>query len=97
MKRISLLLLFMLGVCLSCVFNFDHPLIFAQPVYEVEDDLVEESFKEPDLVSLDFKDAELKDVLKIFAQQSGLNFIASKEIENRQITLYMNDVFVEDA
>ena len=96
MKRISLLLLFMLCVYLSLLFSSEYS-SFAQTGYEIEDDLVAESFKEQDLVSLDFKDADLKDVLKVFSQQSGLNFIASKDIEQRQITLYMNDVLIEDA
>ncbi|MBU0744539.1 MAG: hypothetical protein KKE11_04150 [Gammaproteobacteria bacterium] len=48
-------------------------------------------------VSLDFKDAGLKDVLKVFSQQSGLNFIAAKSVEDRTITLYMENVVVEDA
>jgi type IV pilus secretin PilQ/predicted competence protein len=46
---------------------------------------------------MDFKDASLKDVLKIFSQQSGLNFIASQEIEDRKVTLYLDKVSIEDA
>jgi type IV pilus secretin PilQ/predicted competence protein len=49
------------------------------------------------MVSMDFKDAELKDVLKIFSQQSGLNFISSEGVENKKITLYLDKVSVEDA
>jgi len=48
-------------------------------------------------ISMDFKDADLKDVLKIFSQQSGLNFIASADIEDKMITMYLDDVPVEDA
>jgi type IV pilus secretin PilQ/predicted competence protein len=48
-------------------------------------------------ISMDFKDANLKDVLKIFSQQSGLNFIASQEIKDRKVTLYMENVPVNDA
>jgi type IV pilus assembly protein PilQ len=48
-------------------------------------------------ISMDFKDASLKDILKIFSQQSGLNFIASEEIIERQITLYLDQVPVEEA
>lgn len=48
-------------------------------------------------ISMDFKEASLKDVLKIFSQQSGLNFVASHEIEDRKITLYFENVSVEDA
>lgn len=48
-------------------------------------------------ISMDFKEVSLKDALKIFSQQSGLNFIASQDIEDRKITLYIDKVSVEDA
>lgn len=35
-------------------------------------------------ISLDFKDASLKDILKVFSMQSGLNFIASHSIQERE-------------
>jgi len=49
------------------------------------------------LVSMEFQDANLKDVLKTFSQQSGINVIASQEIGDRTITLYLEDVTVMDA
>ncbi len=48
-------------------------------------------------ISMDFKNASLSDVLKIFSQQSGLNFIASAEISNKKINLYLDNVPVEEA
>lgn len=48
-------------------------------------------------ISMDLKDADLKDVLKIFSQQSGLNFIASERVRDRQVTLYLDQVSVQDA
>ncbi len=48
-------------------------------------------------ISMDFKDANLKDVLKIFSQQSGLNFIASERVRERSVTLYLDQVSVQDA
>jgi len=48
-------------------------------------------------ISMDFQDVPLKQLLKIFSQQSGLNFVASEEIENRNVTLYLDNVSVEDA
>ncbi|MBM3251550.1 MAG: hypothetical protein FJZ11_02040 [Candidatus Omnitrophica bacterium] len=48
-------------------------------------------------IFLDFQDASLKDVLKVFSQQSELNFIASDEIKDRTITLFLQDVPVEEA
>jgi type II secretory pathway component GspD/PulD (secretin) len=43
-------------------------------------------------ISMDFKDADLKDALKIFSIQSGLNFIASEGVRDRKITLYLDKV-----
>ncbi|MCA9409244.1 MAG: secretin and TonB N-terminal domain-containing protein, partial [Candidatus Omnitrophica bacterium] len=48
-------------------------------------------------ISMDFKNAQLKDVLKIFSQQAGLNFIASSNIANKTIDLYLENVPVEAA
>ncbi|MDP8266687.1 MAG: secretin N-terminal domain-containing protein [Candidatus Aceula meridiana] len=48
-------------------------------------------------ISMDFKDADLRSVLKIFSQQSGLNFIAATDVANMTITLYLDDVPVEEA
>jgi len=49
------------------------------------------------LISLDFQDASLKDVLKIFSIQSGLNFIASDAVKDRKFTVYFDQVPVRDA
>ncbi|MEK6727644.1 MAG: secretin N-terminal domain-containing protein [Candidatus Omnitrophota bacterium] len=43
-------------------------------------------------ISMDFKDAGLKDILKVFSIQSGLNFIASEALQDRKITLYLDRV-----
>ena len=51
----------------------------------------------PILISMDFENAKLKDVLKIFCQQSGLNFIAGENVKLKAITLYLNKVTVQDA
>jgi len=48
-------------------------------------------------ISMDFQEAALKDVLKIFSQQAGLNFVATDNIEERKITLYLDGVTVQDA
>jgi type II secretory pathway component GspD/PulD (secretin) len=47
--------------------------------------------QEPE-ISMDFKDASLKDILKLLSIQSGMNFIASQDIEDRKITLYLDKV-----
>lgn len=48
-------------------------------------------------VTLDFKDVSLKDVLKVFSMQSGLNFIASESVQDRKMTLYFDNVPIKDA
>ena len=49
------------------------------------------------LISMDFQDANLKTVLKVFSQQSGLNFIASQNVQERTVTVYFDNVKVDDA
>jgi type II secretory pathway component GspD/PulD (secretin) len=43
-------------------------------------------------ISMDFKDAGLKDILKAFSMQSGMNFIASEAVQDRKVTLYLDKV-----
>ena len=50
-------------------------------------------FPDPEVtISMDFQDASLRDILKIFSIQSGLNFIASEAVQDRKITLYLDKV-----
>ena len=49
------------------------------------------------LISIDLQDANLKTVLKIFSQQSGLNFIAGQNVQDRTVTVYFDNVKIEDA
>jgi type IV pilus assembly protein PilQ len=51
----------------------------------------------PVRLSMEFQDAPLKDVLRVFSQQSGINVIASGEVSEALITLYFEDVAVMDA
>lgn len=48
-------------------------------------------------ISMDLKDANIKDVLKILSQQAGMNFVASEDIQDRTLTLYLDRVTVQDA
>ncbi len=48
-------------------------------------------------ISMDLKDASLVDVLKIFSRQSGMNFIASQEVSGKKITLFLENIPVEEA
>ena len=64
------------------ILNYFAPRLFAEPELIV-------SSSEPS-ISLDFQDANLKDVLKVFSMQSGLNFIASESVQDRKVTLYLD-------
>jgi len=48
-------------------------------------------------ISMDFQDANLKDVVKILSIQAGLNFIASEAVQDRMITLYLDKVPIKEA
>jgi len=48
-------------------------------------------------ISMDLNNAPLLSVLKVFSQQSGLNFVATSNIENIPITLYLEDVPIRKA
>lgn len=55
-------------------------------------------FPDPEVtISMDLQDANLKDVLKVFSIQSGLNFIASEGVQDRKITLYLDRVPIQEA
>ncbi len=49
------------------------------------------------LIGLDYRDANLKTVLKSLSQQSGLNFVASQNVQDRTVTVYFDNVKIEDA
>ncbi|MCX5699032.1 MAG: hypothetical protein NTX01_05000 [Candidatus Omnitrophica bacterium] len=48
-------------------------------------------------ISMDFKDASLKDILKVFSMQAAMNFIASEAVQDRKITLYLDKVPLDKA
>ena len=48
-------------------------------------------------ISMDFQDASLQDVLKALSQQAGINVLASQDVKDRKVTLYLEDVPVLDA
>ena len=53
--------------------------------------------KESARVTMDLQEASLRDVLKMLSVQSGLNFIASEAVADRELTLYLDDVPIRDA
>ncbi len=48
-------------------------------------------------ISLDFKNAPLTEVLKVFSKQAGMNFVAKTDISTLRVTLYLSDVPLEEA
>ncbi|OGX37346.1 MAG: hypothetical protein A3D87_04470 [Omnitrophica WOR_2 bacterium RIFCSPHIGHO2_02_FULL_50_17] len=48
-------------------------------------------------ISMDFKGAPLNDVLKLLSRQSNMNFIASKEVLGKTVTVYFDNVPIEEA
>ena len=48
-------------------------------------------------VTLDFKNADLKDVLKAFSKQIGSNFVINEDIPEKKVTVFLENVPVEEA
>lgn len=71
------------------------------PIFAAEDDAEDVRFSledtSSDTISMSFDGALLKDVLLLFSQQSGLNFIASSDVESRKVTVYFENVSPQDA
>ncbi|MBI1953789.1 MAG: type II secretion system protein GspD [Candidatus Omnitrophica bacterium] len=51
----------------------------------------------PPKISMDVTEANLEDVLKLLSQQAGLNFVASEEVKEKKVTLYLDQVPVQTA
>lgn len=48
-------------------------------------------------ISLDFKDADLKDIMKMISRQIGINFVFESGVKVDPITVFMENVPVEEA
>lgn len=48
-------------------------------------------------ISVDFVEANLKDVLKIFTQQTGVNFVIDGEVSSQPVSLFLEKVTVRQA
>lgn len=49
-----------------------------------------------DNITLDFRDTDIRQIIKVIAQQSGTNIIAEKSVRG-QVTVKMSDVYYEEA
>jgi len=63
---------------------------------------MDDRFINPDIstaknIFIDVKDVSLIDVLKIISKQSGLSFIASQDVADKKITLYLNKIPLNQA
>jgi type IV pilus secretin PilQ/predicted competence protein len=86
MKTIRLLTAIIFAIFISA------PLLSAAETYAKDTPLGKNN-----LISMDFTDAKLKKVLQVFSQQSNMNFIASQNVQDRTVTIYFNNVKIEDA
>jgi len=68
----------------------------AWPKQDVEDHFLYPEYS-LNKISMDFKDVPLTDILKIFSKQSNLNFIASPDVADKKITLFINGVPFDTA
>ena len=77
------------------VLSLFHPLLLAGDFDFYATDLIsKQSYRR---ISMDFKDANIKNILKVFSEQAGLNFIASQVVQDRLVTLYLNNVPLQEA
>lgn len=49
------------------------------------------------LISMDFQDVPLKDILKVFSQQAGTNFVSSEKVQDKKVTVFLDKVTAEGA
>lgn len=97
MKKNKILLLI---ICTLIVFLTDVSFVcLAQPTTRENSNMQDLKAKVESLtnISMDFRDADLKEVLKILSQQSGVSFIPAQDVKDRKLTLYLEDAPFEIA
>lgn len=82
------------SLTILCISLCSTPLGSAARLSRYHESLFPQSLK---LISMDFKDTDLRTVLKIFSQQSGLNFITATDVSQMKVNLYLDNVPVEEA
>ena len=58
--------------------------------------LLPASLRAEDNITLDFRDTDIRQIIKVIAQQSGTNIIAEKSVRG-SVTVKMSDVYYEEA
>ncbi len=61
----------------------------------LDSEFIDDNFRKT--ISMDFKNAGMEDVLKIFAQQAGWNFVAETDVSKFTLNVYLDNVPVEEA
>lgn len=77
-----------IGMCLTLLLN---PLVFAQPTPPVEAPAVDKTVVKDGLVSLDFQEADIRNVLKVLAFKTGINIVPGPEVTGI-VTIQLKDV-----
>ncbi len=77
-----------IGMCLTLLLN---PLAFAQPTPPVEAPAVDKTVIKDGLVSLDFQEADIRNVLKVLAFKTGINIVPGPEVTGI-VTIQLKDV-----
>ncbi len=95
MKKINLVTAKLLGVSILSLIVLFVPIALAVDFDFYAPDLIsKESYRK---ISMDFRDASLKTILKVFSEQASLNFIASQAVQDRSITLFLDNVPLQEA
>ncbi|MCK4244851.1 MAG: hypothetical protein KAX20_04420, partial [Candidatus Omnitrophica bacterium] len=91
-KGFAVLVFLLLGSC----FLLRQDQVFAQPLAETTI-RTEEKVEAPErCLSLDLKNGDLKDVLRLLSQEYGLNIVAGKDVEG-MVTITFVDIPVREA
>jgi len=85
MKKTFLIFVFIFSI--ACVFFIPHLNAQSQ----------EPPIGSEPIISMDFQDVSIRDVLKMLSMQSAMNFIASEAVADRKITLYFDKVPLSQA
>ena len=90
MKNINPVIAKLLGVSILFLIVLFIPIVLAADFDFYAPDLIsKESYRK---ISMEFRDASLKTILKLFSEQAGLNFIASQAVQDRSITLFLDKI-----
>jgi len=70
--------------------------VFAIFIFSISPLSLAEDEENLDLISLDLKGMNVRDVLKILSQKSGLNIVADSDVKAK-VTIYVKDMDVMDV